>query len=56
MNGLSEADTRAKLIDPAMHKRSWTEAKRRRFRSNVFSASSIPVQPVAASRTYRRNK
>jgi type I restriction enzyme R subunit len=25
MPGLSEADTRAKLIDPAIHKRSWTE-------------------------------
>jgi type I restriction enzyme R subunit len=25
MSGLSEADTRAKLIDPAIHKRGWTE-------------------------------
>jgi type I restriction enzyme R subunit len=23
--GLSEADTRAKLIDPAIHRRGWTE-------------------------------
>jgi len=23
--GLSEADTRAKLIDPALHSRGWTE-------------------------------
>lgn len=23
--GLNEADTRAKLIDPALHKRGWTE-------------------------------
>lgn len=23
--GLSEADTRAKLIDPALHARGWTE-------------------------------
>lgn len=23
--GLSEADTRAKLIDPAIHQRGWTE-------------------------------
>jgi len=25
MSGLSEADTRAKMIDPAIHKRGWTE-------------------------------
>ena len=25
MPGLSEADTRAKLIDPAIHQRGWTE-------------------------------
>jgi len=23
--GLSEADTKAKLIDPALHQRGWTE-------------------------------
>lgn len=25
IQGLNEADTRAKLIDPAIHKRGWTE-------------------------------
>ncbi|MFZ1327065.1 MAG: hypothetical protein WAT67_13805 [Candidatus Contendobacter sp.] len=28
--GLSEADTRAKLIDPAIHQRGWTEGMIRR--------------------------
>ena len=28
--GLSEADTRAKLIDPALHARGWTEGLIRR--------------------------
>lgn len=56
MSGLSKADARAKLVDSAIHKRGWMEAKRRRFCSNVFSALSIPVQPVAASRTFGRNK
>lgn len=30
MSGLGEADTRAKLIDPAIHKRGWTEELIRR--------------------------
>jgi type I site-specific restriction endonuclease len=31
--GLSEADTRAKLIDPALHSRGWTEDLIRREES-----------------------
>ena len=29
---LSEADTRAKLIDPALHARGWTEDNQTEFR------------------------
>jgi type I site-specific restriction endonuclease len=43
--GLSETDTRAKLIDPAIHARGWTEdfIRRRaiRLNPNMYALASI---------------
>ena len=49
MPGLSEADTRAKLIDPAIHKRGWTEDLIRREET----AGSIEVIGGKARRRSR---
>lgn len=38
MAGLNESDTRAKLIDPAIHSRGWTEDMIRR------EETAIPVE------------
>jgi len=49
MNGLSEADTKAKLIDPAIHKRGWTEDLIRREET----AGSVEIIAGKARRRYR---
>ena len=41
--GLSEADTRAKLIDPAIHARGWTEDLDAKYRAEIpLKRVSIP--------------
>ncbi len=46
MSALSEADTRAKLIDPAIHARGWTED----LMKEEVSAGAIAVENGNARR------
>ena len=48
--GLSEADTRAKLIDPAIHRRGWTEDLIKR------EESAGTIDMVAPGKARRRIK
>ncbi len=41
IRNLSEADTRAKRIDPAIHKRGWGEDLIRREETFVFSSNGF---------------
>ena len=47
---LSEADTRAKLIDPAIHRRSWTEDHIRRKETAGPLSLSVVIRLTMCSR------
>jgi len=51
MHGINEADTSAKLTDPAIHKRVWTENL---IRYEVITAGTVKIIDCKAQRRSRR--
>lgn len=49
MGGLNEADTRAKIIDPAIHARGWTEEQ-------IFREQTAPPIDIINGKARRRNR
>ena len=46
---LSEADTRAKLVDPALHQRGWTEDLIKREETAGAAAAALTTPSVSRS-------
>ena len=48
MSGLSEADTHAKLVNPAIYKKGWTEDHMKRFVATTVEllTTGVDVKPV----------